>query len=93
MTSINLPLPDRVYANFAAAADLVNQRFGESVPAIEPKALMTFILAGYDADDICARWDLALRCISGPEPLPNPVLPDSFGADVPPSANKSSGPH
>lgn len=93
MTSINLPLPDRTYSHYAGAADAINQRYGETVPTIEPKALMAFILSAYDAEDICARWDLALRCVSGPPPLPNPVLPVSFGAESPPSAPKSSGPH
>lgn len=93
MTSINLPLPDRVYSQFSSAADLVNQRLGDTVPPIEPKALMAFILAGYDAEDVCARWDLALRCLSGPEPLRNPVLPEDFRAGDLPGATKSTGPH
>jgi len=83
---LNIPVPKSVYTEFSSAANALNIRFGETNPKIEPKSLMAFVLARYDAQEICAQFDLALRCVSGPAPLPNPVLPHAFSVEPPPSA-------
>ena len=61
MLSLNLSMPESVFSEFAEAADRINQRFGISTQKVEPKTLMAFALAGYDADALCAKFDLALR--------------------------------
>jgi hypothetical protein len=75
MTTLNLQLPEPVVAEFYAAAEELNQRFGETKPKIEAKTLMAFALSRHDAEDICAQFDLALRLVRGTaEPPFNPVL-------------------
>jgi len=75
MITLNLQIPETVAAEFYQAADELNQRFGETKPRIEAKALMAFALARHDANDVCAQFDLALRLVRGAkEPPFNPVL-------------------
>ena len=75
MITLNLQIPETVAAEFYQAADELNQRFGETKPRIEAKALMAFALARHDANDVCAQFDLALRLVRGTkEPPFNPVL-------------------
>ena len=75
MITLTLQLPETVAAEFFQAADQLNQRFGETKPRIEAKSLMAFTLARYEANDVCAQFDLALRLVQGPaEPPFNPVL-------------------
>jgi len=75
MIQLNLQLPEPVAAEFFAAADQLNTRFGGASPKIEAKSLMAFALARHECDDICAQFDLALRLVQGaPEPPFNPVL-------------------
>jgi hypothetical protein len=75
MITLNLQIPETVAAEFYQAADELNQRFGETKPRIEAKALMAFALARHDANDVCAQFDLALRLVRGvKEPPFNPVL-------------------
>ncbi len=75
MINLNLQLPEPVAAEFFAAADQLNARFGGANPKIEAKSLMAFALARHECDDICAQFDLALRLVQGtPEKPFNPVL-------------------
>lgn len=75
MLTLNLNMPEAVFSEFSEAADRLNQRFGGPAQKIEAKTLMAFALAGHDADELCARFDLALRIARAePEILPNPVL-------------------
>jgi hypothetical protein len=75
MITLNLQIPETVAAEFYQAAEELNQRFGETKPRIEAKALMAFALARHDANDVCAQFDLALRLVRGTkEPPFNPVL-------------------
>jgi hypothetical protein len=75
MITLNLQIPETVAAEFYQAADELNQRFGETKPRIEAKALMAFALARHDANDVCAQFDLALRLVRGAKEAPfNPVL-------------------
>ena len=75
MLTLYVTMPEAVYSEYTEAADKLNQRFGKPPRAIEPKLLMAFALARYDADDLCAQFDLALRIARAEdELLPNPVL-------------------
>ncbi|MDI1319395.1 MAG: hypothetical protein PSW75_04265 [bacterium] len=80
MITLNLTLPEAVFAEYADAADKLNQRFGDAKkPTIDGKTLMAFALARHESGDICSQFDLALRLVTGeaggmPRPLPNPVL-------------------
>ncbi len=81
MITLNLSLPEPVFAEYAEAADKLNQRFGNDPrkPLIDGKTLMAFALARHESGDICSQFDLALRLVTGevggpPRPLPNPVL-------------------
>lgn len=75
MTTLNIPIPEPVVAEFYAAADKLNARFGGANPKIEAKSLMAFALARHECDDICAQFDLALRLVQGASEKPfNPVL-------------------
>jgi hypothetical protein len=74
MITLNITLPEVVAAEFYQAADELNQRFGETKPKIEAKSLMAFALSRYDAKDVCAQFDLALRVVTAAEPPMNPVL-------------------
>lgn len=75
MITLNLQLPETVAAEFYQAADELNKRFGETKPKIDAKTLMAFALSGHDSADVCAQFDLALRCVRGrDEPPFNPAL-------------------
>ena len=77
MITLSVTLPEPVAAVFYDAAEKINQQFGttERHP-IDAKALIAFALAGQESQDLCARFDLALRAIRGIDvpDLPNPVL-------------------
>lgn len=75
MITLNLSMPESVASEYFQAADELNQRFGDTKPRIEAKALMTFVLCRYDAKEIAGQFDLALRVVSGAaEPPMHPVL-------------------
>ena len=81
MLTLNLTLPETVYAAYTEAAEKLNQRFGgdPKQPLIDGKTLMAFALARHDASDVCGQFDLAVRLVRGevggpPRTLPNPVL-------------------
>ena len=75
MLTLNLNMPESVFSEFAEAADRINQRFGGPPHKVEPKTLMAFALAGYDADALCAKFELALRIARAEqELLPNPAV-------------------
>jgi hypothetical protein len=75
MMTLNLQVPEPVAAEFYAAADRLNARFGGANPKIDAKSLMAFALARHECDDLCAQFDLALRLVQGSsEPPFNPVL-------------------
>ncbi len=51
------------------------QRFGDTKPRIDAKTLMAFALSRFDAVDVCAQFDLALRIVKGTaEPPFHPTL-------------------
>ena len=75
MITLNVSLPETVAAEYYQAADELNQRFGDTTPKIEAKSLIAFTLSRYDARDICAQFDLALRLVRSEEAPTNPVLP------------------
>lgn len=76
MITLSVTLPEPVAAVFFDAAEKINRQFGTDQQPIDAKALMAFALAGHEAQELCARFDLALRAIRGIEvpDLPNPVL-------------------
>ena len=74
MVILTLQIPEPVASEFFEAAAEINQQFGELSPKIDAKALMVFALSRHEARDICAQFDLALRVVSGREPLLNPAL-------------------
>ena len=75
MITLTLQLPEPVAAEFFQAAEELNDRFAGANPKIEAKSLMAFALSRFDANDVCAQFDLALRLVRGPaEPPFNPVL-------------------
>ncbi|MCF7689790.1 MAG: hypothetical protein K9M98_14225 [Cephaloticoccus sp.] len=75
MITLNVQLPETVAAEFYQAADELNQRFGDTKPRIDAKTLMAFALSRFDAVDVCAQFDLALRIVKGTaEPPFNPTL-------------------
>jgi hypothetical protein len=75
MLTLHVTMPEAVYAEYTEAADKLNQRFGKPQHSVEPKLLMAFALARYDAEDLCAQFDLALRIVRAEQDLlPNPVL-------------------
>lgn len=80
MITLNLSLPEAVFAEYAEAADKLNKRFGDTQkPLIDGKTLMAFALARHESQDICTQFDLALRLVTGEvggplRLLPNPVL-------------------
>ena len=74
MITLNVSLPEAVAAEYYQAADELNQRFGETKPKIEAKSLMAFMLSRYDARDVGAQFDLALRVVTAEEAPLNPVL-------------------
>lgn len=75
MITLTLDVPEPVAAEFFAAAEELNKRFGMTSPKIEAKSLMAFSLARHDAKDVCAQFDLALRLVGQPaEPPFNPVM-------------------
>ena len=75
MITLTLQLPDPVATPFFDAAEKLNDRFAVANPKIDAHALMAFVLARHDCDDVCAQFDLALRLVRGPaEPPFNPVL-------------------
>lgn len=73
MITLNVSLPEEVAAEYYQAADELNQRFGDTKPRIEAKSLMAFMLSRYDAREVGAQFDLALRIVRDEAPL-NPVL-------------------
>lgn len=75
MLTIRLDMPESVYAEYAEAADRINQRFEKPERQIEAKSLIVFALAGYDAETLCGKFELALRLARAErEQLPNPVV-------------------
>ncbi len=75
MITLNVPLPETVAAEFYQAADELNKRFGDTKPRVDAKTLMAFALARYEAADVCAQFDLALRIVRGTnEPQFNSVI-------------------
>ena len=75
MLTLYVTMPEAVFAEYTEAADKLNQRFGKPPQSIEPKLLMAFALARYDAEELCAQFDLALRIARAEQDLlPNPVL-------------------
>ena len=75
MISLNIQLPEPVAAEYYQAADELNKRFGDTKPRIDAKTLMAFTLSRYDAEEVCAQFDLALRIIRGSDAPPfNPVI-------------------
>jgi hypothetical protein len=75
MITLNVPLPETVAAEFYQAADELNKRFGDTKPRVDAKTLMAFALARYEAADVCAQFDLALRIVRGTnEPPFNSVI-------------------
>lgn len=75
MISLNIQLPEPVAAEYYQAADELNKRFAGTQAKIDAKSLMAFVLARYDAEDVAAQFDLALRLVRGSAAPPfNPVL-------------------
>ena len=75
MVTINITLPETVYAAYNDAAEELNKRFGNLQPKLESKTLIAFALARNDRADVCAQFDFALRIASAEaRMLPNPVL-------------------
>ena len=65
-----------VTANYLEAAERLNEVLDHPNPPVTHHMLMTFALGLHDADDLCAKFELALRAVRGipPTDLPNPVL-------------------
>ncbi len=75
MFSTNVTIPETLYEEYTRASDRLNRKFGKPHRAIDAKLLMAFALARYDAEDLCAQFDLALRIARAEDGLlPNPVL-------------------
>lgn len=76
MITLSVTLPEPVAAVYFDAAEKINQQFGTQQQPIDAKALIAFTLAAHEPQELCARFDLALRAIRGIEipDLPNPVL-------------------
>ncbi|MFZ5497012.1 MAG: hypothetical protein ACOZE5_16970 [Verrucomicrobiota bacterium] len=82
MTTVELPLPDPVAAQFYSAAEKLNAEYGLQKRPITADTLMAFALARIEPEELCAQFDLTLRAITGCDVpalpakagLPNPVL-------------------
>ena len=75
MLTLHLDIPESVYAEYSEAAEKINQRFDKPAMRLEPKTLMAFALAGYDAELLCGKFELALRIARAEQDaVPNPVL-------------------
>jgi hypothetical protein len=78
MTTLSVPMPEEVAAVYYDAAEQINRDYGPNEPAVDPKALMAFVLSRYDMHEVCAQFEVALRVIrSRREPPFNPAVPDA----------------
>ena len=75
MLTLNLNLPEAVFAEYDEAARTINKRFGgdPEKPRIDGKTLMAFSLARHEATEICSQFELALRIVTAGGVLPNPI--------------------
>jgi hypothetical protein len=80
MITLTLEVPEHIAAEYYAAAEKMNGRLPGASPRLDARKLMVFALAAHECDDLCGRFDLALRLVRvTPEPPFNPVLGEDFG--------------
>jgi len=68
MMHITVALPDDVAQEYYNASEKLKEVLEVGQP--DPQTLMRFMLAGFDAHDIAAHFDRALRNITG-APMPD----------------------
>jgi len=76
MLTLSVKLPEPTAAEYFEAAERINDEFKGLNPRMDANTLVAFMASSYEARDICARFELALRAARGiPVPdLPNPVI-------------------
>ena len=70
MIHITVALPDEVAQQYYTASQKLADVLKDAAPPPNAQSLMRFMLAGFDAHDIAAHFDRALRNITG-APMPD----------------------